>query len=80
METLIILLKCLCEMPNNRLLLATSSKKVVELLAIFTYINVTKLGYYYYYYYFYLIVHEVETMTIIDGSIEIIWKYQPIKL
>ena len=33
--------------------------KVVELLAIFTYINVTKLGYYYYYY-FYLIVHEVE--------------------
>ena len=56
--------------------------KVVDLLAIFTYINVIKLGYYYYYYYyyFYLIVHEVETMTIIDGSIEIIWKYQPIKL
>ena len=33
--------------------------KVADLLAIFRYINVTKLGYYYYYY-FYLIVHEVE--------------------
>ena len=32
--------------------------KVADLLAIFRYINVTKLGYYYYYYY--LIVHEVE--------------------